>query len=448
MKTARKDTNTQPQTNTKANQKSSDVARTVEEILITETTDPTTHTRNIDLRVHNPFGKSGIIDQIRRFMGQYIDSDGVNHKRYEITTYTESAVPIIIEIDQKETDPHYHTGPSLENWPSVNVASQPSHKIDPLFRALLAETKVNEICMPSGQVLVCDEVDTLLDVYKRLITNNILSLPVCSTDKSRFYGFIDILDIVSYLTNNITSPRGDDQVVEPWYSIVDITSTNCRKIMNYSGRDPTLVIDINDSIQSVIDHASFLNYHRIAIMKNGVAESILTQTRLLGYLYKRNMSGYMGTLGSQTVGDLRLGIRAVHTVTNGTQVLQAFKKMVKEKISGLAIVDERNRLIGNLSASDLKLIGYDMELYAKLFGTVADFVKRKQASSQTPKEQIIVKLSTKFTEVLELFQKNKVHRIYVVDGDLLLGVITIGDILSCFQSPYLSDWNNRHFRLS
>jgi len=376
-------------------------------------------------------------------MGYYLDNDGITHKKYEISTYSDNEFPSVIEIDVKETDPTFYTGPSLENLPSSMF---PRYSIDPTFRTLLSNTKAGEICLPSGSIFVCDESDNLLAVYRQLIMLRIMSLPVCSSDKTKFFGFIDIIDIITYLTDHITLRREDSHMVEPWYSIVDIACTPCRNVMNYSGRDPTLITDFFDSVQSIIDHTSFLNYHRIIVTKTGAAESVLTQSRLLDYLYIHNMPSLLGTLGLQTVDNLKLGIRPVHSVTNGTQVIQAFKMMVREKVSGLAIVDERNRIVGNISASDLKLIGYDMELYARLFGTIADFVKRKQTNSQAA--PVTVNLSTRFTDVLSLFHETKVHRIYVVDQDILVGVITLGDILTCFQSPHLAAWNTRHYRLT
>ena len=40
--------------------------------------------------------------------------------------------------------------------------------------------------------------------------------------------------------------------------------------------------------------------------------------------------------------------------------------MQREKISGLPIVDMNNRVIDNISVSDLKVIGYDATLFSKV----------------------------------------------------------------------------------
>lgn len=51
--------------------------------------------------------------------------------------------------------------------------------------------------------------------------------------------------------------------------------------------------------------------------------------------------------------------------------------MIDVKKSALAVVSENGQLVGNLSASDLKEIGYDMGLYDKLFDSVGDFLRKK-----------------------------------------------------------------------
>jgi len=246
-------------------------------------------------------------------------------------------------------------------------------------------------------------------------------------------GFIDIVDIVTYLSKNLNKPR-ENELIQPWYSILEIANVPCSKVANFSNRNPTLFMDYNESLQNVIDDIAFDNYHRIAIMKDNYVVGVLTQSTLLQFFYQNKLWESMGTLAIQSVESLKLGMRKVFQVTADTQVMQAFELMVKNQVSSLAVVDENNKIIGNLSASDLKIIGYDMQLYSKLFGTVRDFL-HKQLSTQYP---ITVTSSTVFSDVLAMFDQKKVHRVFVVNEDQnLIGVITPGDILLCFQSPHL-----------
>jgi len=239
--------------------------------------------------------------------------------------------------------------------------------------------------------------------------------------------FLDIVDILTYIDANITKPSKGSDLIEPWYKIVDIAETPCSKVINFSKRNKTLMFDINDSIQKVIDNTTPANHHRVAITKDKTFISMLTQSNLLEFLFKNSMWENMGNLAWQTIRKLNLGLKKVYTVTPGTQVLQAFHQIVKKQVSALAIVDNDGHLIGNLSASDLKATGYDMELYSKIFGTVDNFIKSNvKPVSVTP--------DTTFKEVLGLFHSKKVHRLWITENKSLVGVISPNDILECFRS--------------
>ena len=47
------------------------------------------------------------------------------------------------------------------------------------------------------------------------------------------------------------------------------------------------------------------------------------------------------------------------------------------KKSALAVTNDQGQLVSNISASDLKEVGYDLDLYLRLFDTVQDFLKKK-----------------------------------------------------------------------
>jgi len=257
----------------------------------------------------------------------------------------------------------------------------------------------------------------------------------------RFYGFIDIVDIVTYISSKLTAPRANNQV-QPWYAINEIASVACGVVGNFSQRNSTLIMDANESIQNVIDDIAFDNYHRIALIENGFIVGVVTQSNLLEFFYKHNMWENMGSLSWQSVTNLKLGLREVCTVSPGTIVMDALKLMVQNRVSALAVVDNNKKLIGNLSASDMKNIGYDMELYTKLFGTVEDFI-RPQFQTSLP---VTVTPNTQFRDILALYDKKKIHRLYVTDStNNVIGVVTPGDVLKCFQSPHLTQWIDNQF---
>jgi len=135
----------------------------------------------------------------------------------------------------------------------------------------------------------------------------------------------------------------------------------------------------------------------------------------------------IGNIAVSTVGQLRLGYRKVHSITLETKVISAFRAMIENHVSGLAVLHD-NEIVGNISASDIKELGFEFNLFSRLFVSIKEFFgeNMKPLQSVTPQ--------TKFKDVVTLFLKNKVHRVYVVDEKDVVGVITPSDILKCFQT--------------
>jgi CBS domain-containing protein len=164
--------------------------------------------------------------------------------------------------------------------------------------------------------------------------------------------------------------------------------------------------------------------HRIPVVDGaGHLEFIMTQSAIMTFISK-NLGLFPGA--DKTVGELNLGYKAQVVAARRTQTAgSAFVSMLTHKVSGLAVVDDNNKLVGNISATDLKSIGYDGKLFLKLFLTVGEFTGNKPAFFVTPAHTV--------SDVVALFAEKRVHRLYVCQGDReILGVISLVDLLKVF----------------
>lgn len=164
--------------------------------------------------------------------------------------------------------------------------------------------------------------------------------------------------------------------------------------------------------------------HRIPVVDGaGHLESILSQSSIMAFIHK-NLHLFPGT--SRIVGELGLGYKAQVVAARRTQTAgSAFVSMLEHRVSGLAVVDDQNKLVGNISATDLKMIGYNGQLFLKLFLTVGEFTGNRAALYVTPQHTI--------ADVIKLFSEKRVHRLYVCQGDReILGVISLVDLLKVF----------------
>jgi len=166
------------------------------------------------------------------------------------------------------------------------------------------------------------------------------------------------------------------------------------------------------------------NIHRIPVVdEHQKLIAVLSQTQVVHYL-----TPYVHLLpfANKTVEELELGNRKVVCVSTSDKVKDAFVKINSLKISGVAVLNSDGKLVGNISASDIKLIGLDASLFAKM---------------ELPISSVIFKINTKTTpvsvtpqstiaQVFNMFNVEKLHRIYIREKGELLGVISVIDLIN------------------
>ena len=111
----------------------------------------------------------------------------------------------------------------------------------------------------------------------------------------------------------------------------------------------------------------------------------------------------------------------VITTTSDIDVVYAFEKLMKYKISSLPVVDG-DKLVGIITATD---VGHNLILDKYELGTSVDEIMVKSVVTINPEDTIgtaidIMK-NTTFSGIL--------NQLPVVDGDKLVGIVSDGDII-------------------
>jgi CBS domain-containing protein len=139
--------------------------------------------------------------------------------------------------------------------------------------------------------------------------------------------------------------------------------------------------------------------------------------------------------GSLSIKRTNLGLQNVVAVDQNEKVTKALELIKEKKVSAVAIVDESGVLVGNFSASDLKLLGYgsDVTAVARPDQTLKNFVAKVRKILGDGKYPISVERQATTSAVIKEFTKTNVHRIYVVDDEKKpVGVISLVDIIELF----------------
>ncbi len=89
----------------------------------------------------------------------------------------------------------------------------------------------------------------------------------------------------------------------------------------------------------------------------------------------------------------------------------------------MPVVNESNRMIGNISVSDLRELHHSE--FMKLQMPVGDFIR-----NMFQKAKGICRVDDTVDMIISLMLEERVHRLYVYENEWMVGVVTMSDILS------------------
>jgi CBS domain-containing protein len=292
-------------------------------------------------------------------------------------------------------------------------------------------------------VIFVKETTTVGETFKLLSDNNILSLPVRhSTGKREFFAFVDMLDILSFFFTVF----GEHVTEDPeWVQAEgDMESYALKRghfldkpvgeICNHSRRNRWYAVQADSPLRALIDLFAIQGVHRVPIVsESGELLTLVTQSKMVKFLADHSDMIHEH-FPKETIGELGLGIRPVITVPLSSTALSAFQTIQEQGVSGVGVVNDAGILVGNISASDLRLIRHASHFLEKLFLSCEEFIRAvalSRATAHIPDGPLTISPSFTLEEVFVKFAEVPVHRLYIVDAaGTLQGVLTLGDILN------------------
>ena len=132
--------------------------------------------------------------------------------------------------------------------------------------------------------------------------------------------------------------------------------------------------------------------------------------------------------------------RTLLSVRPDATVAEAIRLMLDNHISGLPVIDEVNRLVGILTEGDLLRRGETgterrrprwLEMLMGPGRLAGEYVRthgRKIGELMT-RDLVSVTPDTPLKEVVELMERRRIKRVPVLDGDVLVGILSRADLL-------------------
>eukprot|EP01111_Echinosteliopsis_oligospora_P018908 TRINITY_DN890_c0_g1_i2.p1 TRINITY_DN890_c0_g1~~TRINITY_DN890_c0_g1_i2.p1 ORF type:complete len:284 (+),score=66.06 TRINITY_DN890_c0_g1_i2:73-924(+) len=194
---------------------------------------------------------------------------------------------------------------------------------------------------------------------EKMAENKVLSLPIYDMTKRRFTSFIDMLDIVSFCVSEITDKNVSDPSVIKLIDTSKFTTTPCSQIANSSKRDPFKPLDEKASVMKAMETIVHWNVHRLPIVDHeGELHTIFTQSHMISGIFK-HLSKF-GSFQYKSIAELKMKHEGIVSIPANDMAISAFHAMHSKRVSAVAVVDYTGTLVGNISASDWRLVGYDV----------------------------------------------------------------------------------------
>jgi len=306
---------------------------------------------------------------------------------------------------------------------------------------LLTNTKVESIWTRESKIFFAMRNDKITDVFKGLILHNFSSCPVLQKTKNKWYGFLDIHNIVKFIVHHFgeATLAGHTDVMK----LLDETENFKDLQVNDLMKNPMGILTpyhpmyTGYSLFSAYEVMARSNLHRLAIVdKDRKLVSVITQSQLVEFAF-RNIT-LLGAKRSKLVKDMPYNLHEVYHVKPNDLALKAFSVMSENNVTGIAVLDDNGILVDQISMRDLKAMAPDGKLFWRLYKPVSDYlnnVKRSRTdphSLERPNHIITVTPNDTLETVMGLIVNNRIHRVWVVDSvshQKPIGVISLRDIM-------------------
>lgn len=296
--------------------------------------------------------------------------------------------------------------------------------------------KCIDLMTPISKIFIINGNDNVHQAFKKLIEGRVQSAPLWDPKLKKFIGLVDYLDLVAFTVRIFQETNIDHN----WFALLEseerFATQRVSSISDISHKNPFCPIMEDEPLEFALKLLVHKGVHRVPLMSKKEPSrmiAILTQASILRFLAKHPHE--FADYAKKTVRELDIGSSPVITVPSDLITIHAFSLMHEKQISGLGIVDAEGRLVGNISARDLKYATADISIFTRLHLPVGEFIKTiRQSVVEDVQPAISVSETSTIEYVIARLVTNKLHRIYVTTIDLKpIRVISLRDILKALM---------------
>jgi len=280
-------------------------------------------------------------------------------------------------------------------------------------------------------VVYVDKSTSLEETCKYLGVNGISAVPILDQSKNQFIGMVDIVDISCFVAHAYgqkkTNPEGLALDIFKDVKAADLLPLSEEGKLMWS-------FNPAESIEKTLEPFC-KGIHRALVTSEGDQRyHILSQMDVIKYIYK---SGKFNTIFNKPMNDIpdlfKFKPENIETMDGDSPAIEGFKKLSfgNNKLGAIAILDKDGKLIGNLSATDMKGVCVEF-LIKSILRPAKSFMNlvHGRAEESTP---VVAKFQDTLGSVVEQMITKHVHRVWIVDDQgKLQSLISLSDVCRVF----------------
>jgi predicted transcriptional regulator len=270
----------------------------------------------------------------------------------------------------------------------------------------------------------------------RINSHNIQCLPVVSAQGKGIIGTIDVLDIIQQLID--TFDRNSDKTIQQGLRR-DFMNRQVGSLLSQN----SYVISSAASLYMAVGYMIKCQQDRFVVVDRKVegdvqplskdnpemdVDGLFTLHDVVRFLVQNSILMRQEPDFHKSLHELGLGQNKPKIVKHTIIAADAFKQIGRNCCMGLAVVDDNDCLIGNISATDLK--GVTRNNCPILNSSVQDFITRDQKRGWWERP-ISIDLNDSLYHTIHQFVSLGIHRMYVVDDQHRpIGEVSLRDVMT------------------
>lgn len=300
----------------------------------------------------------------------------------------------------------------------------------------------------SGGVVTLTASTSVGDACATLSTNNILCAPVIDDTlpadagwSDKVLGIVDFLSLVAWMLQ-FTEGEVPNSFHLLLNSRKEFKQTKLRELVGQGRWAPFVPVDarIHNALDVMILLGKYGLHRVVQVESPGKGlKNIITQSSVVRLLNEQIDQEPFTKVAQHSLRELGLGVdQHILTVRDTDHLLEAFKIIGNKLVSAVPVVDDKGRLVGTVSAKDLRGLTLNPELFAFLRLPIKDFPLLSRNT------RVCCRAEDSIRVVIQRIVENNIHRLWVCSPDAegkekVTGVVSLRDILSSFTAPPADD---------